>query len=64
MFLHAVKDEINPVSDKPTSETVETETTDEPAATVVNPDHQSVEGQNFVQKIRRGKIEQVYHLYM
>ena len=60
MFLHAVKYEINPVSDKPTSETVETETTDEPAATVVNPDYQSVEGQNF--KIRRGKVEQVYHL--
>ena len=45
-----MKDEIKPTSDKPTSDTVEAGTIDEPVATVVNTDYQSVEGQKFVQK--------------
>ena len=59
-----MKDEIKPTLDKPTSDTVEAGTTDEPVATVVNTDYQSVEGQNFAQQIRIiKKIEQAYHLH-
>ena len=54
VFLHAVKDEIKPTSDEPTSDTVDAGSTDIPVATVVNTDYQSVEGQNFVHLIRRG----------
>ena len=52
-----MKDEIKPTSDEPTSDRVETGTTDEAVATAVNMDYQSMEGQNFVHQkriIRRG----------
>ena len=53
-IIHAVKDEIKPTSDEPTSGTMDAGITDIPVATVVNTDYQSVEGQNFVHLIRRG----------
>ena len=52
VFLHAVKDEIKPTSDEPTSDTVEAGSTDEAVTTVVNTEYQSVEGQNIVHQIR------------